>query len=109
MVYIACRIFFLCLEEVLIPASSQVASYRHIPGLRDATQRAKPLVVAGAVPCSGGLFAIGGWLGRRHMCSRSTTGGGVAAVMDCVLKKAGTARNWNSVATLLQMAEQIQS
>jgi len=31
------------------------------------------------------------------------------AVMDRVLKKAGTARNWNSVTTLLEMAERIQS
>jgi uncharacterized protein (DUF1697 family) len=31
------------------------------------------------------------------------------AVMDRVLKKDGTARNWNSVTTLLEMAEQIKS
>jgi uncharacterized protein (DUF1697 family) len=31
------------------------------------------------------------------------------AVLDRVQKKAGTARNWNSVTKLLEMAEQIQS
>ena len=31
------------------------------------------------------------------------------AMMDRVLKRSGTARNWNSVTTMLEMAEQIQS
>jgi uncharacterized protein (DUF1697 family) len=30
------------------------------------------------------------------------------AVMDRAMKKAGTARNWNSVTRMLEMAEQIQ-
>ena len=42
-------------------------------------------------------------------CPRGMGRSRLPAVMDWVLKKAGTARNWNSVTTLLEMAEQIQS